>query len=646
MSLDFAIKDFYRKKKSNYPYLLTIALVIGMAEFLIYFSLSLGINLIAGYNFSNQEDIDNEYYFSGGINLIYSQFNTLIIVMVIVLAFIVVVVITTTLIIHKKRDIAIMKALGTLPEKLYSFYLLEAYILFILGFLLGFFLGLISFGIFALIMEILGFKLLFRIDYIYTPALFFSCFLGIFIVTGYSLRKIGKQKITKSFSQDIPYSFDATQKFTLIPRWLSSLGFNLKIAIMNTNRRKNEYLRFFIIFSLIFLIIFTLGLGTFVLNSSSQEWIRKSQGEDIVVIGHEEVIDEYADMYRMFSDPTISVDDDDINFIDPEYMFNKTDIAEVENIDKVEEMEARLIKFCDIEELIGYYYYTGEEGGGGYRTIGQERDGNYPIIGVNPDDIIQDFEIEGRWFDEDDDHDNMTIGDGLAYNFFDYPFDQSMKIKDIGHRFHISGVIIDSFYSGYAGYIDLHEFQEGLNFTHNEVNLILLELKKDAYDDIKDELKDLIEARLGAGFTCKNLDDIFEENINYLSNLTLYPILLIILMAIISILSLYNYQKAGLVEKAKDFLIMRALGTKRKSVKRILFLEALFIIIPSLLLSLALGMLINSVILFDRVYLPPLYIPLIGIAILFGFMIIFNLLSLIPIMKKIDRFSIKDFDIY
>lgn len=646
MSLDFALKDFYRKKKSNYPYLITIALVIGMTEFFIYFSFSLGINLITKYNFFNQEKIDNEYYFSGAINLVYSQFNTLILVLVIIFAIIVVVVITTTLIVHKKRDIAIMKALGTLPEKLYSFYLLEAYILFLLGFIIGLIFGLISFGIFALIMNLLGYKIFFRIDLVYTPILFFSCIIGIFIVSGISLQKIGKQKILKTFSKDIPYNFDASQKFTIVPRWLSSLGFSLKIAIVNTIRRKAEFMRFFVVFSLIFLIIFTLGLGTLVLNTSSQEWIRKSQGEDIVVIGHEDVVDEYMDMYKMFSDPSITVDEDDINFTEPQYMFNKTDLAEVKKVDKVDAMEARLIKFCDIEELIGYYYYENEDGSKGYRTVGQNRKGNYPIIGVDPDDILQDFEMEGRWFDDDDDYDNMTIGDGLAYNFFDYPLDQSMKINNIAHRFHISGVIIDSFYSGYAGYIDLHEFQKGLNFTHNQVNLILLELKKDAYNDIKNELKDLIAVKLGTAFTCKSLDEIFEQNLDYLSTLTLYPILLIIIMGIISILSLYNYQKAGLLEKAKDFLIMRALGTKRKSIKRILFLESLFVIVPSLLLSLALGMIINSVILFDRVYLPPLYVPFIGIALLFGIMIIFILFSLIPIMKKIDKFSIKDFGIY
>jgi ABC-type antimicrobial peptide transport system permease subunit len=288
-----------------------------------------------------------------------------------------------------------------------------------------------------------------------------------------------------------------------------------------------------------------------------------------------------------------------------------------------------LIKFCDVEELDGYHYYYGEEEGrGGYQTVGQGRKGNYPIIGVNPDDKIQDFEIEGRFFDDNDSYDNMTIGDGLAYNFFDYPLDQSLKIKDLGHRFHISGVIIDSFYSGNAG------------------NIVLLKIESGSYEDIEEELEEIIEKKLGNDFTCLLLDLIFEENLTYLSNLTLYPIILIIVMGVISILTLYNYQKAGLLEKAKDFLIMRAVGAKKKSLKRILSLEALFVIIPSLLLSLGVGMIINSIFLIDRAYLPPLYVPFIGISILFSAMVLLNYLSLIPIMKKIEKFSIKDFDIY
>ncbi|MFW9876686.1 MAG: hypothetical protein ACFFG0_26625, partial [Candidatus Thorarchaeota archaeon] len=62
-SLDFALKDLYRKRNSNFPFLLVIILTIAFTEFLIYFTSSLGLNIFIQTSFTNS------YYFSGGINL-------------------------------------------------------------------------------------------------------------------------------------------------------------------------------------------------------------------------------------------------------------------------------------------------------------------------------------------------------------------------------------------------------------------------------------------------------------------------------------------------------------------------------------------------------------------------------------------------
>ena len=97
MSLDFALKSIVRKKAQTYLYILIIALVIALATFMIYFSTSIGLNLFMRYLAEGNESGVNEYYFSGGINMVYSQFNMLILVLILVLAFIIVVVITTTL---------------------------------------------------------------------------------------------------------------------------------------------------------------------------------------------------------------------------------------------------------------------------------------------------------------------------------------------------------------------------------------------------------------------------------------------------------------------------------------------------------------------------------------------------------------------
>ncbi|MFX1385792.1 MAG: FtsX-like permease family protein [Promethearchaeota archaeon] len=634
-SLDFALKDLYRKRKSNYPYLIIIILIVAFTEFLIYFTSSLGLNIFINPSFVNK------YYFSGGINLIYKQFNALTQFLLIILTIGLVVAVTSTLIISKKRDIAIMKSLGTLPRKLYSFYLLEVYILFFVAFLLGIILGLFIFGIFALIMMFLNFSFIFQIDFFYTPILFFSCILGIFFVSGYVLRKIGKRKIINTFSKDIPYNYNAGKPIKFIPKWLTSIGFNIKVAVVNTVRKKGEFKRYLILFSIIGLLIFTLGLGTIVLSTSSQEWINKSQNENIVIVGHKDVVSNYTLMYKMFSDPTLLIDEMNINFTESQYFFNLSNINSLTNNEQIEEIDERIISFYDVEEIPGIQI-TGDNS---YIVVGQNRKGNIPIIGINPENLIQDFEIEGRFFTEEDAYDNMTIGDGLAHNFFDFALDQSLELITPGKRFHISGVIIDSFYSGWAGYISINESRKCLSLTNNEVNLIMIKLSPGSYEGIKDTLENVTQI-IGENFTYLTLDQVFQENLTFVRNLSIYPIILIFVISIIAILSLYNYQKSGIMEKAQDFLIMRAIGSKTKSLKKILFIESIFVLIPSLSLSLGIGMIIISLFLFKQVYLPPWYIPFIYFLFLLFIFMIFNLLSLVPIIKQINNFSIKDFEMY
>ncbi len=614
-----------------------IVLVIAITVFLLNLTSSIGFNSFITY------DYENSFYFSGGISIIFIDFITLVLILMLILAFVVVIIVTVTLIITKKRDIAIMKALGSIPQKLYGFYLTEVYVVFIIGFVIGALIGFISYVIFFFIASFLGVIATFQVDVLYTPILFLSCLAGIYLFPGVVLKKLGTQNTIKLFSRDIPYNYDASKKLTTIPKWLSLIGYNVKISVLNTLRRRGEFKRYLIVFTLISVIIFTLGLGSIVLKTSSQEWIKKSQGTNIVAIGHKNVLQNYTKMYDMFSNPDILVTQNDIDFLNPNYLFNFSQVEELTNYIEIEKIDQRLLNFYNVTELDGYHYLED----GGYVVAGQSRRAVIPIIGFNASEIIQDFEIEGEYI-VDEDSVNMMIGDGLGYNLFDYPLDQSMRIEELGtgHPFHISAVVIDSFYSGSAGYVDLSVMQGDLNYTSNEINLLLLKVQSSEYNDVIGDIELIIQGNLGENFSFVNLNQVFENNYSYLEILTFYPTLIIIMMAIISIFALYNYQKGNILEKAKDFLIMRAVGAKYRSIKKILFLEAFYMIVPSLFLSMGLGMIINSLVLFDRVYLPHISLPFIIIGLLFIALLSFNYVSLFPILSKIKKFTIKDFDIW
>jgi ABC-type antimicrobial peptide transport system permease subunit len=108
----------------------------------------------------------------------------------------------------------------------------------------------------------------------------------------------------------------------------------------------------------------------------------------------------------------------------------------------------------------------------------------------------------------------------------------------------------------------------------------------------------------------------------------------------------YHYQKAGISKKIKDFLIMRAIGNKRGGLKKILFLESFYAIVPSSLLSLAVGMILTRLFLLVRAQTPPLIIPFTILSIIIlGFLLI-SYLSIIPILKKLDKQSICDLAVF
>ncbi|TFF97399.1 MAG: ABC transporter permease [Promethearchaeota archaeon] len=634
MSIDFALKELYRKRKVIIPYILTISLIINMSLFFIHFLTSLNLSALF-----SQQQYNNIYFFTGATFVIYSQFFSLLIILMFILSIVVIMFISYTYIKNKKADISVMKALGTLPEKLYEFYLIETFFIFIFGFTLGFTAFLIAYFFFIEILNILNFNIFFQINIFFTALLFILGLISCLITAGWLLRKIGKSKIFDSLSKDVPFNY-SFKKLKYIPKWLSSKGKNIKHSVLNSVREKGRFRRYLFIFGIIGLIMCTISLGAFVLDTTSRSWINKSQASqssNIIAIGHKDVVNNYTDMYNMFSDPSIFITEDDIPFNDEKYFFNFSQIQSVQSLEGIQKIDERIISFCDIQEQ--QTLYIDEEGD--YHFIGQTREATLPVIGINVSSIIPTFEfLQGNFFTQENASDMVTISDGLANNLFETPMLQEIAFTNLEKTFGISGVIFDTFYSGYASYIDINEYKSLLNTSG--INLLLLEL--DSYNLTQNlaQINEIITLHLGENFTAINLRSHFEKNLILINTLTIFNIILLISISIISLFSIYQFQKGDLTEKLNDFLIMHAIGSKLKNLKRILFFEGLFVIIPAISVSFAGSLIINSLFLFDRsiVVMPSILLPLLiyGI-ILLGF-ILLNYLVLIPLMKKIKKASV------
>ena len=620
MVLDFVLKDIYRSRKVTFPLIYIMSLILGLTNFMINFFSSINKQTFFSMLSNNFASAENPFYLSGAIDHVFSQFNDLFLVIILILNFIIVVTSSISLIYSKKEDISTMKALGCIPQKLYSYYLLEALVLFTFSSLIGYILGVLSFLSFSFFINLLGFHLIPQINFVIHLIIFFSNLLGVYFVTGATLRKVGQENIIRLFSKDIPYNLVLSRP----KRFIKSRYFSLKIAINNLKRRRRDYRRYTIIFSTIILIIFTLSTGNLMLNHNTRDWIHKSQNDNVIIIGHKTVINNYSRMYEMFSNPNIYITKENIQFINPNYLFNISDLSGIENISAFEKIDYRLIDFCDVKELNGYYndYDPFKELGpyppppsSFYNIIGQQRIGSFPFMGIDSEQLIQEFEIQGCFFNENDAFDNITVGDGLAYNFFDYAYAQSIYFTNLNHTFHISGVLIDSFYSGHAGYLDRSTFQEMCNLTEDQINIACLKTNMEQFN--QSFLSMFIKENLGESFSFIFLNNVFKKNLDFLATLNSYSIFTLIVLYIIAIILIYIYQKSSLTQKLNDYAIMRAIGAKFKTIKNILFWEFFLILVISIAVSFAFGLILTILFSYNLLATPPVQFPIMMILIIF-----------------------------
>ncbi|MBY9003519.1 MAG: hypothetical protein KGD73_06080 [Candidatus Lokiarchaeota archaeon] len=652
MSIDFVLKDIYRSRKTTFPYFCIMSLFSGLTTFMVNFFNSVNQNTFINELNTQVNVFTNQFYLSGSIDRVFSQFNNLIMFLIIISNFTLIIISTSSLISFKKEDISVMKALGCLPQRLVSFYLLEVLVLYIFSTIIGNIFGIISFLFFSYTINLLGFPLFLNLDFIIITAVFFIDFFGVYFVSGTKIRKISMQNVIKLFSKDIPYDLTIAKS---TGQKLKFRFLKLRIAIKNSKRRRKEFRRYTVTITMIITIIFTLITGNLIISNSSSEWIKKSQNENILVIGHKHVINNYSVMYEMFSNPNEFIGKESIQFTRPEYLFNLSDILELEFYSGIENLDYRLVEFCDVEELDGYYndydpFALGEEDpslGGRYppppssfyTTVGQQRKGCYPFIGIDPERLNQDFEIQGRFFNDEDFYDNITIGDGLAYNFFDYAYIQSVRFTNLNHTFHISGTVIDSFYSGHAGYVSLGTFQEMFNFSGDQINIVCIKINPNLLNE--SDIAVFITQNLGQSYDYLKLNSVFNRNLTFIDSLNSYSAFTLIILLIALLSSIYNYQKSALAQKLKDYVIMRAIGAKFKVIKQILMWESFFILSISLILSFAFGLILNVLFVYPFAVLPSIQSPLIIILSIFLVLISSSYIQL-GLLKKNFRYKVSN----
>lgn len=624
MSFDFVLKDIFRARKTSLKFILTLGMFVGFFTFFALLSHNLGLIAFGA-------DLE---LFTRTLYLLFQQYTTLTLGLMFVTCLVVAFSVSWTLLAHKTRNIAVMKAVGALPRRLYNFYTKELLLLAACGVLVGWIGGIVGYTVVYAIGRAFYPGITFTIDWLWTPFLYLATLFVVWVTGGYYLSRLSKRTVVQTMTANVP-NMPAPSKFTPVPRLLMRLGPNLKLATRNLVRHVKDFYRHFVYLGLVLSIVFSIGLGLVTLGTTTRSYFPGSDQGHVLAVGHQNILPAYQNMYDVFrGQPAANYSA--VNFTASDFMFNASDVETLlaSNAGLAPEsarVDPRLLLYTRVQErptlkpeyqLIGNETYITT-----YSWVGQNREATVPVVGYD----LERLTFRDQYFTEGtlpavNNTLNVSVGDSLSRTLFEDVFFQDLQVfyGTTNRTFRVSGVIIDSFFGGNTVYAGLETVRQMAGIDSGLVNLVLVPLTQATPVTALDALETAIQARFGPQFTVVDLTPTLSANRESVRSVErIYGVVLVALVAVAAI-AILQYQRGSLEGKIKDFATMKVLGASGKRVSRVIFWEMFLIILAGAFLALGISMLFVQFAFLKDAILPPLYVPF---AIFGAILLLLNLIN-------------------
>ncbi len=466
-----------------------------------------------------------------------------------------VIVVSTTVsleMVTRRRDIGLMKAIGTLLDTIFDFFMAQSVIILLASILLGlsFGTGLYLLGMIWLSNVVPGMVLSGVFPYLQIAILAVAL-----IFAGY----FSAQKPIYDTVQEPPSLALNPEVGTKVRAagYLDNLGLSFRIATKGSGRRMKGTRRTILSLFLSFTIASLLWIGGGVVHTTSNDYVSRSMGENVVAIGSPELLDQYYDAYSLYGSPLNAT----FNYVQGSNMIPDALVTDLEDVLGVNDVESRLVVYSSIEELPAIIWNEELEQ---YERIGLDRVSSAALVGVDWDDTISDWYYEGRRIDATN---QVWIGGKMASDFFVDPLVQNLGV--LGSSLEIKAQAFDILNGGMMAIMDLSLLQSFWGVSG--ANLALVQLEE--YDEsIITQLQSLA---ITYGFDIYRQQEVLEENLGAISAIWALLSPLAIVTLISAFLSLMNYLLVSVFGRLRDYIIMRSIGAKPSFIAKVMIAEGL-----------------------------------------------------------------------
>jgi len=568
--ISFPIKDLTRRKTQTTLTILGLTISTAATLFLIIFGSNLGFEI---------SFLARGGRLTSGFSNIFFQFILIVSILNILTGPII-----TSFLVHltmsgRMRDIGVMKASGCLSGSIFAYFVTELSLLVFFSSLTGIIFGVAAYYISTSFLNVSGFSIsqtlnLGTIMVICIVLIIFSHIFG-----ALPIRRAAKAKPTEAMSPI--YKLGTTA--SLGKKIPSKLGLTFKVAFRNLLRRKSVTSQAVICLTVVLTLTTVTIAGGMIANQTTTSYVERAIGRNIVLVGHPTLTDRYVNLLsRFFEEKEM----EQIDYLNSQFIISESLVSKLGDIQGVHEVDPRLVLENSVREVPGIILDPVDQTTA--VIIGDSRSDEALILGVDPKKVVNDWLIFGRKLGEND-QESTVIGDSLAVNMFSDAQNQSIKVFDESLLpYDIVGVCVDPLNNGKVVYMPLETLSKDLG--QHGYNLLFLQIDASEKSQVLAQIENEVS---GENLNVVELDMILDKHVKFLNNIWSLVMFLPFFSLATAAISLLSYLMLSISGQQHEFGIMRALGAKPRTIMKIIFSQALIIILVSGAIGISVGLFIT-----------------------------------------------------
>jgi ABC-type antimicrobial peptide transport system permease subunit len=565
----FPVNDLLRRKPQTSLTIVTLTLSVASTLFLLLFSRRIGFGITSVGNTLTQ-----------GLSTVFSQFVLFVGILIFAVGAVITSFIVFLMMKQRTRDFGLIKAAGCPNGLVFGYFVTELLVVTFLGCVLGLVLGFVA--DFA-VTNIFHFQAYQKPPDLWLAPLVFAAFFVLALIFGVKpMLDAARLSPIKALSPVQYFGLSTGHKF----KPLSRFGLTLKMASRSLFRRQSASIRIILLLSIVFVLLTVSISGGIIANDTTQSWVENAIGKNIIVIAHNSMGAQYKLLLSKFLGAT---ENGDFNYLDERLAIPDTILQQLNFTPGIATVDARLILKDHVQEISNF---TIDPETLVTIPIGDSREGDSLIVGVDPEKVTATWFIQGRFLNTED-VEEAVIGDSISQMMFSQPLSQSIRLQN--RTFSIVGVCVDPINNGKVTYVPLEQLQNLTGIPNANIVLVKLDPSADrsaTLAQIKDEI-----TSVNSDLTVFELDEVLQKNLSFLGSAWSTVMLLPLFTLTSAALCLIGYTMLAVDEQRQEFAILRATGTKPNAIIAILAVQSIVVLFSSFAVGISLGVMTTLLIL-------------------------------------------------